>query len=397
MSEKVYIGVYGSGLGHASRMTLIAKRLKERGISLRFSSSQEASQYILSRGFSVHNIPPVEVEWGQGGEVVFRKTVKKLIPSLGSLARQISDEVNHLREFKPSLVLADSRLSTVIAARYLGIPVIVILNQLRLLMPTRYKSLLKTVSENIGAELLGRAWSLSDEILIPDLPPPYTISERNLWGVRSPRRKINYIGFIVEEPPISDEKLQCLIDQLSLNNGKPTIFVPISGPRSTRDGLKNKMFQVASKLQEDYNFVISGGAPGSTSQPIRVRGGWYYDWCPVKDELFHLSDIIIARPGHLTIAQSIEYGKPMLSVPIPNYTEQLVNSRKISNLGLGVVLDQKYNSIDDFQKAISDLMYSPSVREKVGRLQDVSEKHDGLNNMMNIVNRVLGNNRNPGC
>ena len=370
-------------------MALLALKLRDRDVSVRFSSSLDAVKYLESFAFECHDIPPIGVELDSEGHVSFKKTLGKFVPSLGRLASQIHREIGNLRAFDPALVLSDSRLSTLIAARLLSIPSIVILNQLKLLIPTRFNSRLKGVSENLGAELLGRAWSFSEEILIPDLPPPFTLSHDNLWGIRSPRRKMRYVGFIVNTSHISDDRLHRLGEKLRFDDEKATVFVPVSGPAETREGLKRIALKLASQFQEDYNFVISGGTPGSDSQPTEIPGGWYYEWCPVKDELFHISDLIIARPGHLTTAQTMLHGKPFLAVPIPNQSEQMANSRKVEDLGFGLSLDQRYDSLQNFQETMRNLLHDPAFKERAGTLREVCQRHNGLETTLDVLSTTL--------
>ena len=43
---KVYIGCFGSGLGHAARMLEVARELDARGAEMQFSSSGEVAALI---------------------------------------------------------------------------------------------------------------------------------------------------------------------------------------------------------------------------------------------------------------------------------------------------------------------------------------------------------------
>ena len=171
--------------------------------------------------------------------------------------RQINIENKFIKNFKPKLIVSDSRLSTVIASKYLNLDNIVILNQLKLLIPTHYKSTLKTFVENVFGEIIGKVWAYSNYILLPDLPPPYTISETNLWGVRSVSKKIKYVGFMVEKSSFESLHINKIIKNLELNNNKPIIFAPISGPANTRLNFTKTIINLASKLSDKYNFIIS--------------------------------------------------------------------------------------------------------------------------------------------
>jgi UDP:flavonoid glycosyltransferase YjiC (YdhE family) len=371
-------------MGHATRMVTLANLMKKQ-FNIEFSSFGAIPQYIRKLGFKCNEVPDIEVQWNSQGELSLKKTSLHLFPSLPKFLRQINIENKFIKNFKPKLIVSDSRLSTVIASKYLNLDNIVILNQLKLLIPTHYQSNLKTFVENVFGEIIGKVWAYSNNILLPDLPPPYTISETNLWGVRSVSKKIKYVGFMVEKPIFESVNINKIIKNLELNNNKPIIFAPISGPANTRLNFTNTIINLASKLSNKYNFIISGGNPTGSDIPKKIPGGWYYDWCSIKDELYEISDIILGRAGHLTIGQSIVYGKPMISVPIYNYSEQLSNSLKINKLGIGVTLNERTSHINDYSHVIEDVLYDMNIKKQVKKLQNMTERYNGLKNLSNII------------
>ncbi|MGI0080522.1 MAG: hypothetical protein ACRECH_12975 [Nitrososphaerales archaeon] len=60
-----------------------------------------------------------------------------------------------------------------------GIPSVpTILNQISILFPQRFRNtIVSKILERYEADILALMWNLGDEILFPDLPPPYTIAE----------------------------------------------------------------------------------------------------------------------------------------------------------------------------------------------------------------------------
>ena len=371
-------------MGHAARMVTLANLLKKQ-FNIEFSSFGDTPQYIRKFGFKCNEVPDIEVQWNSQGELSLKKTSLHLFPSLPKFLRQINIENKFIKNFKPKLIVSDSRLSTVIASKYLNLDNIVILNQLKLLIPTHYKSTLKTFVENVFGEIIGKVWAYSNYILLPDLPPPYTISETNLWGVRSVSKKIKYVGFMVEKSSFESLHINKIIKNLELNNNKPIIFAPISGPANTRLNFTKTIINLASKLSDKYNFIISGGNPTEIDIPQKIPGGWYYDWCSIKDELYEISDIILGRSGHLTIGQSIVYGKPIISVPIYNYSEQLSNSLKINKLGIGVTLNERTSNIHHYSQVIEDVLYDINIKKQIKKLQNMTKRYNGIKNLSNII------------
>ena len=64
-----------------------------------------------------------------------------------------------------------------------------------------------------------------------------------------------------------------------------------------------------------------------------------FDWCPYQ-EIFQASDCVIMRGGHSTISKALTTGKPIISIPIINQTEQLQNAKRIEELGLGICINE---------------------------------------------------------
>ena len=82
--------------------------------------------------------------------------------------------------------------------------------------------------------VVGLLWNAGEEILVPDFPSPYTLSEENL--VIPPRRRNNVrlIGPILPVRPRELPPKEVLRQQLRLGR-KPVIFVPISGPSKEKE------------------------------------------------------------------------------------------------------------------------------------------------------------------
>ena len=112
---------------------------------------------------------------------------------------------------------------------------------------------------------------------------------------------------------------------------------------------------------------------------------WYFEWCPYKDEIFFLSDVIIMRGGHTAISQAIQYGKPIISIPIQSHGEQLANSYKIEKLGIGKAINSKTMNQTILIDALNEIICDNSYQDKVSKLMEISNKLDGIQNVKDIV------------
>jgi UDP:flavonoid glycosyltransferase YjiC (YdhE family) len=291
-----------------------------------------------------------------------------------------------MKKFNPHIIVSDSRLSPLIAARILNLPNILVINQVKLLLTPRLREFKAgRFFETCNGELMGGIWNMSDRILIPDLPPPYTISESTINSVKSIKSKLDYVGFITPRATITDNGLSKAKEVLQIDSTKPLIFVHISGPIGTRIPIIRKLIDVFKK-HPSIQFVFSEGRSNGNVIPRKISSNmWYFEWCPYKDEIFFLSDIIIMRGGHTAISQAIQYGKPIISIPIESHGEQLSNSSKIERLGIGKAIDSKTMNQTILMNALNKLICDKSYEDRILNLMKISNKLDGIQNIKDIV------------
>jgi UDP-N-acetylglucosamine--N-acetylmuramyl-(pentapeptide) pyrophosphoryl-undecaprenol N-acetylglucosamine transferase len=386
---KAYFTPYGVGLGHASRLVTIATRLNsyDRDVLLKFSSFGEATSYIEMNGFECNSVSPVELVWSGEGGFSIKNSLGNVPSWFSNFLRQVNSEIGNLVAFSPNVIVSDSRLSSVVAGRLLRIPTIVILNQVKLLLSPRLRELKVTrIFEKINGEFMGGLWNMSEKVLIPDLPPPYTIAEHNLWDCNSIQKKVEYVGFTTASLDFPPERLDSIKESLGISNDKPLVFVHISGPSSTRPSLISKVLQTIRDSQADIQYVISEGRPNGKIQPAKLSNSvWYYEWCPIKDELFKISDLIVLRGGHTAISQAIQYGKPIVTIPIRNQGEQLGNSDKVAKMGIGIKLDPLQMDAADITNAILKVLNNKYFLENVQKLMKVANSLDGIENVLKVI------------
>ncbi|MDG7019282.1 MAG: hypothetical protein JRN43_03090 [Nitrososphaerota archaeon] len=347
---KVYIGCFGSGLGHASRMLVIARLLTAGGAELEFSSSGEVASYVSRRGYRCNSLPLADVSYSENGEFQVKETLLGSPMILARTYRQLALEVRNIATFGADAVLSDSSLSTVLAGKVLRLPVFTVLNQLNLTSSTAKTGTLRKLLSMGTSEVMGRSWEFSDAILIPDLPPPYTISERNLWGSRV--GKVRYVGFLSST---EDHAPDAAAGEFA-GDPRPKVFWQVSGPPRTRSPLLKAGLRIAEELKDRYVFVVSGGDPQGAQEPQRIGGGWYYEWCPLTNFYFKACDAVVSRAGHGTVGQSITSMKPSLLVPIPNQPEQEGNAEKASKLGISIMISQDQLTTEALSGSLAALL-----------------------------------------
>jgi UDP-N-acetylglucosamine--N-acetylmuramyl-(pentapeptide) pyrophosphoryl-undecaprenol N-acetylglucosamine transferase len=367
---------------------MVAEKLRASiGCEVSFSSFGEATNFLRQSGFQCESVPPLDLSWTSEGAFSIKKSIARIPYQFANFSRQLNSEIRNIMVLQPDIVVTDTRLSPLVISKLFETPSIVILNQIKLLLsPALHRMRIARLYEELNGQLLGSLWSFADEILIPDLPPPMTISEKNTCGVSTSANKIKYVGFTAPNPVVSPERLKEVTQMLDINSDKPLFFVHVSGPEPTRSPLTALALKTFKSFEPKFQYVISEGKAGGKPHPQKISDfGWYFEWCPVKDELFSLCDALVIRAGHAAISQCIQFGKPFVCIPIENHGEQIANSEKVSELKIGISLTQGDLTLTSFKQAVLNLLEDGHYRSNVSHLMRISQD---LNGVQNIVKEI---------
>ncbi len=369
---RVQFSPCGIGLGHVGRCIPIAQRLKENGAEVLFSTYKEGTQYLLQEKLPVVEAPEIEFLVKPDGTVDFKRSVVSIGPFFASftLLKQVEAEIETMKAFKPDVVVSDSRLSPLIAARLLGIPDVCVLNQFQIIIPRRKRLLRLAKLADAGTlALIGKMWTTATQLLIPDFPPPYTISVGNLRIPSSYQKSVNLIGPILSVRPDELPSRREIRRELGLSEDKPLIFAPVSGPTKERAYFTGILRQIFKEIPDDYQIVMSLGYPKTSTEPIRNGNLTIYKWIPNRFEHLKACDLVVARAGHGTLTQSICYGKPLILVPTPSHTEQLNNAERAVQLGIAQMIEQKDLNKETLLETIQKILGNTKFQERVEQIQ----------------------------
>ena len=357
--KRVYLGVFGSGLGHASRLMAVSRNLVGEGCELRFSSSGESREYIRRQGFVCNDIPLVDVVFTDTGVFSAKETLKVAPLLFVRVFQQAGIEARNILNFRPDVVLSDSLISTVMASKLTGVKCVTVLNQLRLLSSPKTPRIASKLLTNGSITIGNEFWELSERILFPDLPPPYTISEQNLSGTGSAGTRAQFIGFLT--PPRS-YAVDTATSEI-IRSPRKMIFWQISGPERTRTTLLPKVKRVAIAMKDECLSVISAGNPSGDTTPRPFEAGFVYEWCQSKDALIDRCDVFVSRAGHVTISDLILRGKPSVLIPIQGQMEQIGNAMKAEKLGVAVEIDEENFAEVPFREALARLLTEETAKK----------------------------------
>jgi len=327
------------------------------------------------------------------GTVDFRQTVANPGPIFASftLMKQIEAEIEFMRAFKPDIVVSDSRVSPLLAAKILGIPDLCILNQFQIIIPRRKRLLRLAKLVDTGAlATIGKIWtSGAAHLMIPDFPPPYTLSAGNLRIPESYRKRVQLIGPILPVHPESLSSKDELRSKLGLDRNLPLVFAPISGPTKERAYFTGILMQILKDFSDHYQVVMSLGYPNSSMKPIKHGNATIYGWIPNRFEYLKACDLIICRAGHGTITQAMCYGKPMILVPTPSHTEQLSNAERVKELGVAEVLDQDGLDKGMLIDAIEKILTEKGYLTRTEKLHELVSNLNGLGTAVETIVKVV--------
>ncbi len=387
---RVYFAPCGIGLGHVGRSVPIARRMLEKNAEVTFSTYSEGIPFIQKEELPLIKAPPIGFQVKPDGTIDFKQTAVNPGPFLASFTalEQVNAEIKTIGKFKPDIVVSDSRVSPLLAARLLRIPRVCILNQFQVIIPRKKRLLRLAKLADFGTlTLVGKMWTSGNTVLIPDFPMPYTICTGNLNIPKSYRKNVKLIGSIL---PLHPNKLPAqaeLREKLKLSANKPVIFVPMSGPTMERAFLTGMLRKLLLEFPEEYEVVMSLGYPNTDDKPIRHGNVTIFKWIPNRFEYLKACDLAIGRAGHGTVTQCMCYGKPMVLVPTPSHTEQLANAKQAVTLGVAKVIQQEKVARQTLLEKVRQILDS-NMPEKLKQVQAEVLKHDGLENAVKTITEI---------
>ena len=400
---KVYIAPCGLGLGHIARCEPIARRLIEKGATVVFSTYLDGLQYAQIKKFRTVETIPISFKVRADGSVDFKRTASSSGFSLGvrRFLRQILKEVENIASFRPDVIVSDSRASSIVAATLLGVPTILLLNQFKVEIVRRPSTVKMGLFDRLFffvanifwifvRTLLQGVWALSDTILIPDFPLPYTIALGNLAIPKKYQSRVRLIGPIVEVKPDQLTSKEEIRKKLGFNSDRHLIYAAVSGPRVERRYLANKLLEILRNPHPDYQIVLSKGEPSSEAYPKECDGVMVYDWIDdlTQFELLKACDLLVCRAGHGIVTKAMTYGKPLILIPIPDQTEQYGNANRAVRLGVAEVIMQSELNEENLFKAAERILNSDIYEGRAQRVADMAATLDATKTAIEVVEQL---------
>ncbi|MDR0461624.1 MAG: hypothetical protein LBH62_09450 [Nitrososphaerota archaeon] len=367
------------GLGHVSRIIPLGKQLEQDGCETFFLSGGKAYE-LLKKEFQ-HSYKCTPIAWYENasGIVVPASMLNILFPLSVfntekhhfEIKRSVIMEVvlrsYDLREklctTAPDMVIADGDIAALRIATNHKIPSLYITNLLR----PNYGFMHFL---DFGKAIADRYVEKTTKIVVPDNPPPYTISDYNIGNIQALafKDKIEYVGAFMDTThvPGSDEH----------------VFAPISGPIGTRSKILQTIFPVLTKTR--CKAIISLGIFGKKTS-VKVGNCEIHSWLSTgeRQEAMKNARYVIFSGGHITCFETIKYAKP--SICIPTQPEQDGNAAKMQDLGCSIKVKNQKELAKAIQKMEQNL---PVYKKNMLNLNNVSSKFNGLDRTVEIIKTV---------
>jgi UDP:flavonoid glycosyltransferase YjiC (YdhE family) len=388
--KRIYFGSCGMGLGHVSRSVPIAQEIIKRKGRVLISTYLEGVHYVNNYRLPVVAAPDLSMDVDITGSIDIKATtLLSGIESILTFLDQVRFELQTIQAFDPHLVFSDTRLSTIFAARLLKKPIVLLLNQFLPRVPREKDTVFFRVLDGTILTTLGRSWALSNLILIPDFPEPYTIS---LDSLRIPRRvgaRVNLVGSILQQSPGNKSKITEIRESLGVQEGQKLVYAGISGPRAERIPLINMLIPILRKFPDSYKVIMSMGLPNGGSKPFKMDKLTLIPWIENRFDYLEASDVVISRGGHETLMQSICYGKPSVIIPVPNHPEQYGNARRAMELRVATVMHQKDLTLEHLCARVDEVLESNMINYVLSKINEKESIGDGLARTMNSLIEIL--------
>ena len=326
MSRICLFVINGLGMGNSTRCHAVMEHLAEAGFKIHVITSGNGLAYFKDK-VCVESLTPMPSFFysGKDGGVSGWSTIKS-IRALAVIAKAKKAELGKLLDqIHPDVAVIDSEY-TISPLRRRGIPVIG-LNTSEMIV-TEYLKRRRIAPGEIRSHFWFVEFSdylfhrhFCDLVLSP-------------FPLRTPARhhKFKRIGLIAR---------RAVIEKARLAAGKG-----VPSPR----GLQNVVFMLSGSVHaSNINFdqrqipfqIHVVGRPGESRGNVTYHGRQMDN-----TELLANADALVINGGYSAVSEAFVLGKPVFVVPVPGHAEQFVNTRLVSDLGLGFaateenVLDQ---------------------------------------------------------
>ena len=367
----------GIGMGHTSRCLTIATKLQEKGVQVAFASY--GSGYEMLDGYHKYQtlkLPDIKF-YGFEGELDIKYTAKKSMDIPFIFLKSIYHESKIIKKFKPDIIIADSHFSVPITAKLLGVPCIMIQNELTLNFSDIYPDEKKVEYLETGLKkFIKDICRLSKIIIIPDVPGSTEIPLKL-------NEKVVHTGpFLKNNPHLMPSKAD-LRKKFGFDLSDKIVFVTVGGSNFGIELLK--IICDASSLLDCNRLIIVTGPEIEAEFIPESDNIIKKKFLDNMMEWMKISDVIVTLAGHSTVMEAISLGIPNIIIPIENHPEQLKNAFNVERYGISIVKDFKTLDPYDISLDINKLINDAKIIERAENVKELFSKYNGTDDAVNLI------------
>jgi len=364
--HRIYISVCGEGLGHSSRALAVAEELINRGCEVFLGSYGYAYDYLKNQDLcKVLEIPK---EWEMKGNMGKFDTRKTFFATLKILLTKYRTIINKEKKImgrkRITCVISDGRIGSIMAGSYhLGLPVLFVTNIITIKRRFLRNKLIKYLLHP-PLDWIGRAGVvLLDEIVVPDFPPPNTISYHLLSKRTRIKKKILFIGPLVNKS---------LYNSKTFKTKKKTVLTLVGGHEYRRPLID--CVSETARLNEDINFIVISRLIEKKKENENLK------LLPFVEDIYSFiksSDLVIAQAGHSTTMEMVCSGKTGILIPDKGQYEQEAIAKRVKELGVFETMSYSRLTPKTLTKKLGVLMSRDKHKKNVKKLSKLAKRLNG--------------------
>jgi processive 1,2-diacylglycerol beta-glucosyltransferase len=181
--------------------------------------------------------------------------------------------------------------------------------------------------------------------------------------------------------PLDKDKI---IHKLKLNPNTPTVLIMGGGQGL---GPIKTIVRILEKVKGDIQEIVVTGTNKKLYKTLKRRIKKYkkkillFGYAQHINELMHVSDIVVSKPGGVTTSEVLAKGKPMVIIkPLPG--QEANNTRYLTEKGAAI----KLGNAKEINKVIDEFINSPY---KLGRLSEAARSISKPNSSLDIAKLIL--------
>lgn len=370
LSDKIYFSISSEGYGHSSRAIAISTELDKKNYLI--GTYGYALERLKAKSIPCHKVTQELKFVGHDGAFDVTKTIIQNQSWVMKFNKMVDEEVDIIKKSGASCVVADGRMVPVMAAEKLKLPCITITNQ------SAFYTFFQ--QDNWLVKLLGvsfDSWmrmylSSTEEILIPDFEPPYTVCLPNLSHNRKIMKRTRFVGPLVNFDYDNVELIQ-------RESSRPYIVASLGG-HAYRRPLFDCILEVAKSLPDVDFDIFTFFEAENVPKNVYLKG-----MIPDISSYLKTADVVIAQAGHSTAMEILSLGKPSVIVPDLNQIEQENNAKRMGEMQVSEIISHKNLTAQKMLECIQKVMKDEKYKKNAQLFATMAKSMDAKKRVADIL------------